>query len=232
MIVYDGIDIQSIAGVKIEDVRVSAIEIASIVRPRAVNSGSVFVRSRYGTRTVSVTFALISQDMNQRQSSLMAISEWAKSDAEYKLELPGHPDHYLMAVCTGKPDPSLRQWWENKLRLVFTCYENPFWNDRIEKTVSCGTAFRVLGDVPPLMQITRTLGSSASNQNYSNGTQTMTFSTIPAGDMVIDLNNQTAYVGSSSIMSAYSVSSSFIIPKTGNQTITGTGTIKYRERWA
>ena len=49
--------------------------------------------------------------------------------------------------------------------------------------------------------------------------------------MVIDLNNQTAKVRSNSIMQYYQPSGSFIIPKTGTQTITGTGTVKYKERW-
>jgi hypothetical protein len=49
--------------------------------------------------------------------------------------------------------------------------------------------------------------------------------------MVIDLNAQTAQVGNTSIMQYYQPSGSFIIPRTGAQTITGTGTVKYRERW-
>lgn len=231
MIIFDGVNIQSVAGVKIEDIRISPVEMNPVTRARAIAPGSVFVRNRYGTRTVAVTFALLSDDMNQRQAALLAVSEWAKTDAEYKLELPGHPDHYLMAVCTNKPEPSTRQWWESKLRLVFTCIENPFWNDRIEKSVSCGTPFRVLGDASPLMRIERTLSEAASDQSYGLNGNTITFSTIPAGNMVIDLDNQTAVVGNTSIMQYYNVNSRFLVPKTGIQTVTGTGTVKYRERW-
>ena len=161
----------------------------------------------------------------------MAVSQWAKSDKEYKLQIPGYPDHYLMAVCTGKPEPSLRQWWESKLRIVFTCFDNPFWNDNIEKSAACGTAFLVLGDAPPLMRIERTLSSSASDQSYGLNGNTITFSTIPAGNMVIDLERQTAYVGNDSIMEYYNANGRFLVPKTGSQTVTGTGTVKYRERW-
>lgn len=231
MIVFDGISLNSVAGVKIKDVQVFPIEYDEVTRPRAVRAGSDFVRSRAGTRKVQITFGLLDDNMINRQAALLAISQWAKNNKEYKLELPGHPDYYLMALCTDKPEPSLRQWWESKLKLVFTCIENPFWNAKYEKSVACGTQFNVLGDAPPLMRIERTLGSAASNQSYALDGRTMTFSSIPAGSMVIDLDNQTAYVGSSDIMQYYNVNSKFLIPRTGVQIISGTGTVKYRERW-
>ena len=231
MIVFDGVSLESIAGVMVEDVRVNPIDYDPVTRPRSMQGGSDFVRNRAGTRTIAITFALLNDDKVSRQAALMAVSQWAKSDQEYRLDLPGHPDHYLMAVCTSKPEPSLRQWWESKLRLVFTCYDNPYWNSIKEKSVACGTAFFALGDAPPLMRIERTLSSSASDQSYSMGGKTITFSTIPAGNMVIDLNRQTAVVGSSSIMQYYNVNSRFPVPKPGSITVTGTGTVKYRERW-
>ena len=231
MILFDGIDMNSVADVKIEDIRVSSIQYSPVTANRPIEAGAVFVRNRCGTRTVSVTFALLKMDRAARQSALMAVSAWAKTDKEYKLELPGHPDHYLMAVCTAKPDPSTRQWWESKLRIVFTCYTNPFWTDKIEKTATCGTAFTVLGDAEPIMRIERTLSADASNQAYSLDGNAIRFSTIPTGDFVLDINNETAVVGTTSIMSNLNVWSKWIVPRIGTQTITGTGTIKYRERW-
>ena len=232
MIVFDGVSIESVVPVKIEDIRVSPIRLNPIVRPRAIRFGSEFVRMGGGERTVAITFALLDMDKVTRHQSLMNLSKWAKTDKEYRLELPIEPNLFLNCVCTAKPEPSTRQWWESKLRLTFTCYSNPYWTSKGEKSVSCGTQFTVIGDAPPLMRIERTVsGSAASNQSYSNSVQTMTFSSIPVGDMVIDLNNQTAVVGNSSIMQYYQASGSFIIPKTGTQTITGTGTVKYRERF-
>ena len=231
MIFFDGISINSVAKVDIDDIYVSPIQYDFIARARAIRGGSDFVRSRAGTRTVTITFALLDMNMVNRQKSLLAISEWAKDDKEYKLELPGHPEHYLVATCTSKPNTSLRQWWEGSLRLVFTCFDNPYWNAKAEKSVACGSTAFIFGDAPPLMRIERTLAAAAQDQTYSNGAQSMTFSQIPAGDMVIDLNAQTARVGNTSIMQYYQPSGSFIIPKPGTQTITGTGTVKYRERW-
>lgn len=231
MIVFNGIALESVANVKIDDIRVSPVKLNPVARSRAIRFGSDFVRMGGGERTVTVTFALLDMNHVNRHASLMGISEWAKTDAEYRMELPIEPNRYLTCVCTSKPEPSTRQWWESKLRLVFTCYDNPFWTAKNEKSVACGTSFKVLGDAPPLMRITRTLSGAASNQTYSNGTESMTFSTIPAGNMVIDLNRQTAAVGSTSIMQYYNPTGRFLIPKTGTQTITGTGTVVYRERW-
>ena len=236
MIVYDGISLNSVAGIKIKDIQVSPIAYDEVTRPRAIRGGSDFVRSRAGTRTVAITFALIEENDINRQAALLAISQWAKNDKEYRLDLPGHPEHFLMAICTDKPEPSLRQWWESKLRLVFTCYENPYWNAKAEKSVSCGTAAYILGDAPPLMRIERTVsGSAASNQSYTLDGKTITFSTIPVGNAVIDLDNQIAFSVNGStvtdLMQYYNVNSRFLIPRTGNVNITGTGTVKYRERW-
>ena len=241
MILFDGIDIQSVASIKVEDVRVSSIKYSPLSRSRATSPGSVFVLNRPASRTVSITFALLKEDRMARQAALDAIAAWAKTDKEYKLELPGHPDHYLTAVCTEKPDPSLRQWWESKLRLVFTCFDDPFWNAKTEKSVACGTTFYVLGDASPRMRIERTLAEAATNQTYTHVKytantgdilETMNFSTIPAGNMVIDLDRQTAKVGTTDIMQYYNVNSRFIVPITGSQSITGTGTVKYRERFS
>ena len=231
MIVYNGIALESVAPVKIEDIRVSPIQLSPVARPRAIRFGSEFVRMGGGTRSVAITFAILDDNRINRHESLMNVVKWAKSDAEYVLELPTDPNKYLKCVCTSRPEPSTRQWWESKLRLVFTCFDDPYWISKAEKSVACGTQFNALGDAPPLMRIERTVsGSAASNQTYSNGAQSMTFSTIPVGNMVIDLNRQTAAVGGTSIMQYYQPSGSFIIPKTGVQTITGTGTVKYRER--
>ena len=231
MILYDGVDIKSIADIRIEDIRVSSIQYEPAVRARPVKGGAFFIRNRGGVRTVTITFALLDEDQIHRQAALDAISIWAKTDKEYKIELPGHPDKYLVGVCTAKPDPSLRQWWEGNLRITFTCFNNPYWNSIVEKSAACGSDFIARGDAPPLMRIERTLSSQATNQSYGLDGKTITFSQIPTGNLVIDLDEQTAAVGSTDIMQYYNVNSRFLIPRTGLMNISGSGTVKYRERW-
>ena len=109
MIVYDGISLDSVANVKVEDIRISPIQYDEVTRPRAIRGGSVFIRSRAGIRTVAITFALLDRDPIRRQSALMGISAWAKNDREYRLEVPGQPEFFLMAICGngGKANSAL-----------------------------------------------------------------------------------------------------------------------------
>ena len=233
MIYFNSVTIDSVAPVKVVDVNISPIKRAPLVRERAIRPGAHFVRVRDSERTVQITFALLTQAMDVRQSQIDALTAWARSDTPGELKLPGHEGRFLKALCTGFPEPSTRQWWESRLRFTFTCYD-PYWYNATAKSVACGTSFTPLGNVPPRIVITRTLGSSASDQEYknTNASEIMHFSTIPAGNLSIDLDAQTAAVSGTSIMQYFTYGSKFITPVVGAQTIQGTGTVWFQERWA
>jgi hypothetical protein len=230
MIIFNGVDLEEIAPVKIDDIRVSPIQTNPVARQR-VGFGQDFVRMTGGNRTITVTFALLLQERNERFEALQKIVEWARPFEECMLSLPMYPGKHFDCRCTGYPEPSYRQWWESKLRLTFTTFDNPFLTSDNEISVKCGTLFSISGTAPPLMKITRTVSSSVGNQSYSSNGRTMTFSLIPAGNMVIDLNRQTAEVSGTNFMQYFSKTSRFIEPETGNINVAGTGTIIYRERW-
>jgi phage-related protein len=231
VIIFNGAALEDVAPVMVEDIRVSPIQLSATARERPINWGSDFVRLVGGDRTVAITFALLTRDIGERQEQLKQITRWARTDRPGKLHLSWREGYYLECLCTGLPEPSTRQWWESKLRLTFTTFDNPFWTSDAEKTAACGTQFTVLGDAPPLMRITNTAAEAATAQAYSDGSSTMTFAQVPAGDLVIDLNRQTAAVDGASIMGGYAFGSHFIRPRTGAQTITGAGQVVWRERW-
>lgn len=230
MIYFRHQSLEAVAPVMIEDIRVSPIQLNPVIRDRPILAGADFVRMQQGQRTITITLAVLEQDFEKRQRHLENITRWAISDAPAPMQIPYHGGKLLDVICTGLPDPSLRQWWESRLTLTFTAFD-PYFYEPYERSASCGTAFFVSGDAPPKMRIERTLTGAASNQAYSDGTDTMTFSTIPAGNLSIDLNAQTAEVGGNSIMQYFAFGSAFLVPRTGTQTITGTGTVKWRERW-
>lgn len=230
MIIFNGVDLENIAPVKIEDIRVNPIQTTPVARQR-VGFGQDFVRMTGGNRTIAITFALLEEDKDERYRLLEAIKEWARPYEEHALSLPMYEKKHFDCICTGYPEPSYRQWWESKLRLTFTTFDNPYLTSDDEIRANCGAAFAIGGTAPPLMQITRTLPSKVVNQEYVSNDQSMIFSEIPAGNLVIDLNRQTAEVSGTSIMQYFSKTSQFIEPVTGNILISGTGSIAYRERW-
>jgi len=232
MIVFGNKELTDIAPVKIEDINVSPIQLNPVARQRAIESGAEFVRITGGTRNITVSFALLEIDNAIRETFMQGIRDWAQIGRELVLELPESEKCHLECAVTQLPDYSYRKWWENKLKIVFTCYNNPYWTSNDLMEVNCGTTFTVNGSAPPLMTIERRNTSQVANQSYSDGKDSMFFTLIPSGSMVIDLNRQTAVVGGSSIMRYYEPTSGWITPKTGaNQNIRGTGVVKYRERW-
>lgn len=232
MIKFNGTDLQAVApDVKIDDIQVSPIQTSPVARQR-VGFGQDFVRMTGASRTVTIIFAVLQQDREKRFKQLEDIKRWARPYKTLVLSLPMYEgEKHLECMCTGYPEPSYRQWWEAKLRLVFTTFDNPYWTSDEEITARCGVPFSVGGTAPPLIRIERTLASAAANQTYASKGRSMSFSQIPAGQLVIDLNKQTAEVGGTSIMKNFSKTSKFIEPTTGNINITGNGNIVYRERW-
>jgi predicted phage tail component-like protein len=227
MIQFNGIAMDGAANVRLTDIVVSPMQVRETVRERTLRSGADFVRVTGGTRTVTVSFVLLDQDRTRRQEALLAVNAWACSDTPGRIVLHDHPGRYLTRICTSYPEPSLRQWW-GTMQIVWTCYD-PYWYAMQEKTVPCGTAFRALGSAAPYVRITDTV-ETAGSRTYSDGTNTMTFSDVPAGALEIDLERQTAAVDGASIMQGFAFTSAFLPPRR-EMTITGSGTVHYRERW-
>ena len=109
MIIFNGVDLEEIAPVKIDDIRVSPIQTTPVARQR-VGFGQDFVRMTGGNRTVTVTFALLIQNREERFEALQAIVEWARPYEEHTLNLPMYPGKHFDVRCTGYPEPSYRQW--------------------------------------------------------------------------------------------------------------------------
>lgn len=244
MIFFNNIALEQVAPVKIVDIHVSPISMTVQARQRPVAWGADFVRLTGGSRTINIDFALLTMNRDERQNQLAAITQWAASDTPGKLMLPNRRDAYLECICTGLPEPSLRQWWESKLRLTFKTFDNPYWTSITEKSIHFGNEFIVLGTAPPLMRLEGTVDSAIATNEYfvvapgrdENGYEVMYFTQIPAGDLKIDLNHQTAAVGNVSIMNYYTFSSSFLRPHTGKLYFFCSSayvncSTKWRERW-
>ena len=232
MIKFGGVELTDILPARIEDVIVSPIQLNPVARQRPIDYGADLVRIVGGVRTVTISFALLEMDSGERENAMQALRDWAQIGQQLTLELPQSETRHLEAAVTQLPDYSFRKWWENKLKLIFTCFDNPFWTSNELIEVPCGNAFSIGGSAAPLVQIERNGVTPITNCVYSSGGVQMKFTTLPAGRVVIDLNRQTAAIGNTSIMRYFDPLSSWIKPKIGaSQIITGQGVVKYRERW-
>ena len=108
MIIFNGVDLEEIAPVKIDDIRVTPIQTNPVARQR-VGFGQDFVRMTGGNRTITVTFALLNQNREERFEYLQKIVEWARPFEECTLSLPMYPGKHFDCRCTGYPEPSYRQ---------------------------------------------------------------------------------------------------------------------------
>lgn len=232
MLVYNGIALEDISFAQIVDIVVSQIKQVVTSRARAIQSGQDFVRIRGDTRTVKITFALLSQDADERRAQAQAIRRWCAAERPQRLLLPDRQTQYLSAICTKPPDISIREWWK-VCEMTFTAYD-PFFADTDEHSVSCGTGFEVSGSAAPDMRIQADLRAAVTNPSWEwNGQKTIRLSgSVGPGRLVIDLTRQTITLNGESIMNRYQwLASDFFAPRLGFNVITGPGRVYWRERW-
>lgn len=239
MITFNGIGIKDIAPVDIADIVVSTVRRSVVSRDRPILPGAEFVRVTDSTRQVTITLADRTSDMESRISEIEAINAWAATTEPGKLVLPYQGGKYLNALCTSYVEPSYRQWWENKLKLVFTAYD-PYFNSPAENHVVIGTGATVTfaGSAEPLVYIDQIIngipgGTVQATFVWSDGTNTLTVSgAIPTGGVVrVDLNKQTVRHSNGTSLSPLITLASRFPAITRKMTITGPGTIYWRERY-
>jgi len=232
MIVYKGIDIRDVAPVEIADIVVSSVKRSAVTRQRPIQPGAEFVRITDSTRQVNITIADLTNDMETRIAEIEAINAWATGDKPEKLVLPFCGGKYLEAVCTQYLEPSFRQWWETKLKLVFMAYD-PYYNAPSETSAALGTEIYIKGSAEPKMRIETTLSSAVSSLAWTDGTNTLTLSgNIPEGKVTVDLNRQTIFHSNGNSLSPLlTLASSFPeIKKRMNITCASGGNLIWRER--
>lgn len=234
MIVYRGITITDIAPVEIADIVVQTVKRSAVTRARPLQPGVEFVRITDQQRTINITLADLTNDPETRISEIEAINAWAAGDEPGRLVLPYCDGKYFEAVCTQYVEPSYRQWWETKLKLVFTAF-NPYYNAPAENQMALGSTARITGSAEPLVRIETVLESSASGLSWTDGTNTLTLTggTIPEGTVTVDLNRQTImHSNGTSLSSMLTLASRFPqIKKVMNITCASGGTLIWRERY-
>lgn len=166
------------------------------------NSAETDKRPHYGqtlvgavgheTVTVTVSFMIKEPDRAKRQQIITKINGWAK---EGWLTVSTRPWQRIYAVCTQPANTEAFAWSES-MRLVFTAYDEAYWQASVPVTVSdSGTSLTLA--VNPLgthrscleAEITNVSGSAVNTLSLAVNGQTMAFEGLNLA------NNKTLVLG-------------------------------------
>lgn len=234
MVEYNGVTLESVAPVRIIDIALSPPAMTVAAQGHVLTDGARFIRRKRGERTVTITFALLTEDYATRRAQLAAITAWASSPVSAPLCIATEPGGYLQAVCTTYPSQSARQFWE-VLTLAFTAYD-PRFIDCAEYTLPASRPVIVAHNEPPAMRIEQDVSTPISNPSWALGAHKLQLSgSVGVGRLVIDFERQTITLNGQSIMNQLTIDSRFFIMKQGANAITCTGgaggILYWRERW-
>ena len=228
---FDDIDLCTVAPVKVVDIAVGQVKQNVITSPRPLRPGQTYVRATYASRVISVQFALLISTAIEREEALQAIRAWAHPGTPGELTVDSRPGQAITAVCTGLPEASMRQWWEDKLKVTFTAYE-PLFYDQAERTAASGVSVYVIGNAPPQAYLTASVSEGNQTLTITDGTRTMTLKgQMSEGEVHVDLEHQTVRHSVDGDLSALlTLTSRYPEVHAGENTITG-ATLHYRPRW-
>lgn len=233
MVEFDGVQIESVAPVKLDDVFISAPSVELTTQSVPLMDGVRFVRSKRGTRTVTVPFAVMEDNEEIRRNHIKAVTEWATSKGLCTLRTSQEKNGYLLAVCSQLPDESSKKFWDI-MTLAFVAVD-PCYIENTEHSQNVTAAVNLTGKEAPMIRIEQTVSSVLTNPTWRCGETHITLSRVTAGRLIIDLYSQTITLNGESIMEQMTIDSDFFeMSKENNKIIctNGAGGVLYwRKRW-
>lgn len=238
MVKYNSRSLEAISdALHIVEVLVSAPDVNNTTIQPALRHGDIFARQRYGTRKVTITFVVMEDDEAARRQIIREVCSWARSTEPQKLELPQEPNGYLMAVCSGLPDNNAREYW-NTLTLSFLA-DDPFFYANTESNQAIPlngfAGIWLLQYDGADWRLEQTISGGLTAPMWRIGDTQISFSALPAGQLVIRRDKQSADIDGESVLPAMMLGSRFFDLKTGAnmiETSGGAGGMLYwRERW-
>lgn len=234
MFEFNGVEINEVAPVNVLDVIVSSPPVNVTTLDIPLRAGSQFVRSKIGTRMVTVPFLLMEDDEEKRRRHIVNIIEWATTEQECRLISTPEPEGYLMAACSQYPNQSSRDFWE-VLTLVFTS-SDPRYTACAENINSAGSYMFVDHKIPPKLTIRQMIDNTINNPAWRLGTEYVKISgSVTPGELVIDFEKESVMLNGQSISEQVTIDSTFFSLKKGANLIeceNGAGGVAYwSERW-
>lgn len=125
--------------IHIHDVSYGAPGISTQTVTHARHHGARVTRQRMDSSTVTVSIMVREYDQQERQEVMNRIAAWAMTGGV--LTTDDRPGKRLHVVCTTAPSIESSLRWTQQQDIVFTAFDNPFWEDVTPKSaVLTGTS--------------------------------------------------------------------------------------------
>lgn len=180
----------------IHDVSYKVNEIQTGTIDRARSSSKRILLRKFGAGVVTVSFEVHEYSQVFRQSIVERVVAWAMSGGD--LTCDDRPNKRLRnVVCTSAPSIESTQRWTNILQIVFTAYENPFWEDivpiqvTLTGTDASGTIYGPGSAIGPYVEVR----AQCNEDVLSTITLNVGNTSIKVENMVIQPNTGFAWSG-------------------------------------
>ena len=183
----DGVALSSVGPFLIQQVYedAPALEITEGERPG--RSGQLLITRKRQTLKVAMELVIAERfDLMLRTHYMEVLAGWAQGST---LELSSHPGRRLNVACTGEPALNEARNYASGIRIEWTAYEVPYWEDKTatELTLSGDDEeddLMIPGTVPAPVSLTVTV-SSASSAALTDFSVTVGGSTVVLDELEI-----------------------------------------------
>lgn len=157
------------------DIAYGAPKIANTTFARAKAPGMAVVKRHVQGTSVTITFEIHDWNTRRRQMTLQKIQQWAAKGGW--LSTNDRPAQRLMVICDSLPTITSALKWTEKIKMTFTAYERPYWEDEYERQASVsgvnGNSSLYVGGVadesPVSANVTNTSGQTVNSLSLSVG---------------------------------------------------------------
>lgn len=183
----------------VTDIAYNAPKMENTAVSLAGRPGQRIMRRGVQSSSVTISFEIHEQDTARRNAICQQAQEWATGGGY--LTTRDRPEQRLFVICDTPPVIGSALRWTDKIKMVFTAYDFPFWEDEEPQSVTIsgtgGSASLYAGGYAAPVYVTakvvNTSSSALGNLTLTAGDTAMTLKGIalPAGKtLVIDYDDR------------------------------------------
>lgn len=178
----DGISLSSISpAIIVTDIQEAAPNVRRTTANYPTGDGQRVLRTVRQYLRVTITFEIHDQDVRRRAGISERVTRWAQG--RY-LKVGHRPGQRLRVICETPPAVTSAMQWTQQLKVVFSAYAVPFWEDAVATQVT------ISGDGDATAYVRGTAKEALVEATVENtGDSAITAVTLKAGDTAFSFSD-------------------------------------------